>query len=203
MQWIAQNKDIITTLTSIGTLLVWVVYLQVFMSSYRRQLRATLLITRGAGDGLDARCFLSNMSAGAVYVESVMVTVGTASAEAVRHVTDIRDARGQVAEEAGRWTRQGPLDSGESRDLGAFRDLVRQALPPGSTAEEADAALRSITVKVICVYGSEDLPVGATRTFLLHGEGESAQLVGRETNTRQIRGRRERRALFADLERDR
>ena len=71
VQWIAQHSQAISALTSIGTLLVWVIYLQIFVSSYRRQLRATLLITHGAGDGLEARCLLSNMSSGAVHVASV------------------------------------------------------------------------------------------------------------------------------------
>jgi len=58
MQWIEDHREPITALTGLGALAVWVVYLQVFVSNYRRQLRATLLITRGAGAELDAHCFL-------------------------------------------------------------------------------------------------------------------------------------------------
>jgi len=204
VQWIAEHSEIIAALTSIGMLLVWVMYLQLFVSSYRRQVRATLLITRGAGDGLDARCFVSNMSSGAVYVASVMVTVATGTRSAIRAVTDIRNAEGEIAEEAGRWTRQGPLDSGETRDLGSFGSLARQVLAQMSAAgENPEASLRAITVQVIGIYGSEDLPVGASRTFILSGKGEGRQLQGKELDTRQVRSRRGRRKLVADLERDR
>lgn len=203
VQWIAEHREIITALTSIGTLLVWVVYLQVFVNSYRRQLRATLLITRGAGDGLDARCFLSNMSAGAVYVASVLVTLETQSQTTVRVVTDIRDGDGRIVEDDGRWTRQGPLGSGERRDLGSFGSLARQALARTSAAGDlSDLPLRSITLQVIGIYGSEDLPVGARRTFALRKRDGSWRIAGQELNTRQIRGRRDRRKLIADLERD-
>lgn len=203
MQWIAENRDIITALTSIGTLLVWVVYLHVFVNSYRRQLRATLLITRGAGDGLDARCFLTNMSAGAIYVASVLVTLQTQSKTTLRVVTDIRDGDGRIVEDAGRGTRQGPLGSGEKQDLGSFGNLVRQALSQTSAAGDlSDLPLRSITVEVIGIYGSEDLPIGARRTFVLRKSGGTWQIAGKELNSRQIRGRRGRRKLIADLERD-
>lgn len=202
MPWIAEHPQVISALTSIGTLLVWVIYLQVFVNSYRRQLRATLLITRGAGDELDARCLLSNMSSGAVYVESVVVTLSTASRTIVGPVTDIRDARGEITEQAGRSTRQGPLDGGESRDLGSFASLVRQVLAQTSV-ELSQTELEAITVKVIGIYGSEDLPVGACRTFLLRDEGGRRRMSGEGVRTRQIRTWRERRRLIADLERDR
>lgn len=204
MQWIAEHRDTITTLTSIGTLLVWVVYLQVFVNSYRRQLRATLLITRGAGDGLDARCFLTNMSSGAVYVASVLVTLQTQSQTTVRAVTDIRDGGGRIVEDAGRWTRQGPLANGERLDLGSFGSLAGQALSRTSAAgDPSDLPLRSITIEVIGIYGSEDLPVGARRTFVLHKRDGDWQIAGQELSTRQIRSRRGRRKLVTDLERDR
>lgn len=202
MQWIAAHREIIATLTGVGTLLVWVVYLHVFVSSYRRQSRATLLITHAAGDGLDARCLLSNMSAGPVYVASVLVTLETQSQSAATPVTDIRDAEGAVAEEAGRWTRQGPLNSGETRDLGSFGSLARQALL-AIPAESPPVSLRSMTVRVVAIYGSEDLPIGASRTFLLTREGGRWRIKGRELSARQIRSRQERRKLIADLERDR
>jgi len=204
VQWIAEHSQSITALTSIGTLLVWVVYLQLFVHSYRRQLRATLLITRGAGDDLDARCFLSNMSLGSVHVESVQVTVQAQSGTTVRPVTDIRNAEGEITEEAGRWTRQGPLGSGEARDLGSFRSLMRQALAnTAGTGGIFPDQIEAITIQVIGIYGSEDLPVGARRTFILRSDGQTSEILGEEMGTRQIRNRRDRRKLVSDLEKDR
>ena len=38
MQWIADHREVITTQTSIGTLLGWVVCFKLLANSYRRQL---------------------------------------------------------------------------------------------------------------------------------------------------------------------
>ena len=56
MEWIKGHSGIITALSGVGSLLVWIICLQVFVRSYRRQLRATLLTTRGSGVCLDSRC---------------------------------------------------------------------------------------------------------------------------------------------------
>jgi hypothetical protein len=48
-----------------------------------------LLITRGAGAGLDAHCFLSNMSSGPVHVASVLVKLETPAGSLICPVTDM------------------------------------------------------------------------------------------------------------------
>lgn len=204
MEWIKGHSEIITALSGVGSLLVWIIYLQVFVRSYRRQLRATLLITRGPGEGLDSRCFLSNMSAGPVYVESVLLRLQTRAGTTSHPVTQRRPPDGGERHEVGRRTRQGPLDSGESRDIGSFREMIEEASTDASfPGDSPEAWLRSVSVEVIGIYGSEDLPVGARRPFTLrHVDGRPC-LEAREVRTRQILKRRERRQLVADLERDR
>ncbi|WP_353641459.1 hypothetical protein [Mesorhizobium sp. WSM2239] len=118
LQWIADNRELITALTGFGTLLVWVIYLQIFISNYRRQVRATLLIARGPGEGLEARCFLSNMSSG--YLQSVLVKIETAAKTLICPVTDMLDLEGEVPADSRLRTRQGPLASGETRDIGSL-----------------------------------------------------------------------------------
>ncbi|ODN71039.1 hypothetical protein [Methylobrevis pamukkalensis] len=190
MDWIASNSDAVSALTSAGTLVVWLVYLQVFISSYRSSLRATLVITRGAGEGLAARCLLANMSSGAVYVSSVQIRLALEGGDVAGAVTNI-DTEGT--------TRQGPLEAGASRDLGSFGDLVRQAF---AAAARPPSSFRRMTVEAVGIYGSEDLPVGARRTFLIRGDGATTALRSEELWTEQIRGRRDRRKLMADLARD-
>ncbi|WEX10554.1 hypothetical protein [Chelativorans sp. AA-79] len=207
MQWIEQNHDLITALTGAGTLLVWVIYLQVFVSSYRRQLRATLLITRGAGEDLEGRCFVSNMSSGPVYVQSVIVTLDTPDATLICPVTDVLELEGDgVPNDPRLRTRQGPLSTGEIRDIGTFGSLVRHVLKTqtgGSVASRAEqAAVTAVTIEVLGIYGQEDLPIGARRRFVLHDEEGRIHIEGEDIATKQIRGRRERRRLVSDLQRD-
>lgn len=206
LQWVAQHREVITALTGLGTLIVWVIYLQVFVSNYRRQLRATLLITRGAGDGLEARCFLSNMSSGPVYVQSVLVTLGTAKKTFVFPVTDMLELERETPAIPQERTRQGPLASGEIRDIGSFGNLIAHALRGTQTPSNegiAPMAVQLVTIEVVGTYGSEDLPVGARRRFLVVEENGRFRIQGKHLQTQQIRGRRERRRLLADLARDR
>ena len=206
MDWIAQHREVITALTGLGTLMVWVIYLQVFVSSYRRQLRATLLITRGAGHGLEARCFLSNMSSGPVYVQSVLVTLGTPDATFVLPVTDMDHPNSEAPADPRERTRQGPLASGETRDMGSFGNLIEHALRGAPTSSDkglAPAAVQLVTIEVVGIYGSEDLPIGARRCFLVVEENGRLRIRGEVLQTEQIRGRRQRRRLVIDLARDR
>lgn len=203
LQWISDHSQLITALTGVGTLLVWVIYLQVFVSSYRRQLRATLLITRGPGEGLAARCFVTNMSAGPVYVQSVMVTLEAPQRTLVMPATEIHDAERDA--HALQRTRQGPLQPAQIRDIGSFDHLIAPALREiGDRVEAREAleALEGVTITVVGAYGSEDLPIGARRRFALAMSGDKVQLHGATIETEQIRKRRERRTLLGDLRRD-
>ena len=206
MQWISDHSQVITALTGVGTLLVWVIYLQVFVSSYRRQLRATLLITRGPGEGLAARCFVTNMSAGPVYVRSVMVTLEAPQRTLVMPATEIHDAERDA--QALQRTRQGPLQPAQIRDIGSFDHLIAPALREiGDRVDAPDAlaafeGLEGVTITVVGVYGAEDLPIGARRRFALAVSGDKVHLHGATIETEQIRKRRERRTLLGDLRRD-
>ncbi|WP_137388776.1 hypothetical protein [Rhodoligotrophos defluvii] len=206
MQWIAEHRELIAALTGMGTLLIWLIYLQVFISNYRRQLRATLLIMRGAGDGVEARCFICNMSSGPVYVQSVIVTLETPDEAIVHPVTDMLDLEGDAPADPRLRTRQGPLAGGELRDIGSFGNLVRHVLRGnghGSDHEGLQTAIRSVVIEALGIYGSEDLPIGARRRFVLLEKDGAMRIHGEGLQTQQIRTRRERRRLLADLERDR
>lgn len=199
MQWITEHSALISALTGFGTLLVWIVYLHVFVSSYRRQLGATLLITRGPGDGLAARCFLTNMSAGPVYVLSVIITLETPKGTLIRPATEMHESDEPGSSRPLERTRQGPLQPAAIRDIGSFGHLVDAALREGDARlDEVEA----VTIAVLGVYGSEDLPVGARRRFLLSREGAGVRVHSATIDTAQIRRRGERRKLLADLQRD-
>ncbi|WP_337918686.1 hypothetical protein [Pseudaminobacter soli (ex Zhang et al. 2022)] len=196
----------ITALTGLGTLMVWVIYLQVFISSYRRQLRATLLITRGAGQGLEARCFLSNMSSESIYVQSVLVALWAPEKSMAFPVTDILGLDNEAPADPWKRTRQGPLGSGETRDIGSFGNLIEQglrALQTDSREGIAPMAIQRLTIEVVGLYGSEDLPVGARRRFLVLEENGRPRIQAKGIQTQQIRGRRERKKLESRLARDR
>jgi len=78
LQWLSENKDWISTLTSIITLLVWLFYAQLLYSGFRRQRQPRVLINRGVGrEGLNSPCLICNMSEEAIYVYFILVVLET------------------------------------------------------------------------------------------------------------------------------
>lgn len=185
-------------------MLVWLVYLQLFARNYRRQMRATLLISRGPGAGLEARCFLSNMSSGPIYVLSVLGTVETDDDVFVTPVTDRLYFEGEAPLDSLQRTRQGPLPNGGIRDIGSFDGMVKHVLSGRREPSDVPASgICAITIEVVGIYGSEDLPVGARRRFLFVDREERLHVRGEKLDTSQIRKKRERRKLLNDLSYDR
>lgn len=215
LSWLQEHSQAISAVTGLGTLGVWLIYLQVFVSNYRRQLRAKILISRGAGSGLESRCLVSNMSAAPVYIQSVIVTLDLDGERLMAPVTDLSGREDdQTGTGAGLPTRQGPLASGELKDVGTFGNLVRHVLHSDGADDrggEVDRGgedeqlrrLRSVQIELLGVYASEDLPVGARRTFLASAGNRGIELKGQTPFTTQLRSRRDRKQLAAVLEHDR
>lgn len=205
LEWITSNHQIIGVLANVSMLLVWIAYLQVFVSSYRRQKRPNVLVNRGAGSALDARCLISNMSAEAIYIESLIATVETADGRWSCPVTDMQEAaRTEGHADLGLATRQGPLLPGHFIDIGSFQSLIDPVLRVGAEPRRGVAPdglmdLVAFEIKVIVVHGSEDLLAGAVRRFDLVRQQDRLLVRGHEVGTRQIRSRRKRKKLRDDL----
>lgn len=207
LEWIVSNRELASLLVSLGTLLVWVTYLQVFLASYRRQRRGAILITLGQGRGLDGHCLVTNMGAEPVFILALIAQVEGDGGVRSRAVTELEGEQWSEPSDLRLWTRQGPLDSSKLRDMGALRSMVNHVLDadagtgPGNGApEQAVTGLRSVLIRVIAAHGSEDLPIGAERAFEVVDDGTEPTLRPRSHSTRQIRSRRERRRLVRLLE---
>ncbi|MFC1457664.1 hypothetical protein ACETIH_13215 [Microvirga arabica] len=201
--WIASNHQVIGAMANIAMLFVWIAYLQVFVSSYRRQKRSKILINRGAGSGLEARCLISNMSAEAIYIESLIVSVETTDGHWSYPVTELLEGRSDL-ELA---TRQGPLQTGQLIDIGSFQSLIQPVLRRGmgldGTVAPSDLDnLVAFEIKVIAVHGSEDLLSGAVRRFDVIRQQNRLLLKGHAVATQQIRSRRERKRLEDEVKAD-
>lgn len=202
MTWILENHQLIAALTSMGMLVVWITYLQLFLASYRRQRKATILIRLGQGRGLDAHCLVTNMSAEPIYLHTLVARLDGPGGTMACPITEL-DGEDLIADADPRLrTRQGPLGSGEIRDIGTVRAIlehVRRAQGDGSGAIPSGSGTHTLQIRVIAIYGSEDLPVAAERSFdILDGEA-GPRLRPRSYGAVQVRSRRERKALARDL----
>jgi hypothetical protein len=200
LEWLASNHELAALVVSLCTLLVWVTYLQVFLAGYRRQRRGAILITVGQGHGLEGRCLVTNMGAEPVYILALLAQVESRDGVCIRAITELEGEQWSEPSDLRLWTRQGPLDSSELRDMGTLQSMVNHVLDAGAGAhagnegpEQRAAGLRSVLIRVIALHGSEELPIGAERAFDVVGDG--ATLHPRTYGTRQIRSRRGRRQL--------
>lgn len=196
--WISQNVELLSLLVQFGMLAVWVIYLQVFLFSYKRQTRSKIVINRGAGVDLDARCLISNMSSDAMYIESILASVEAEQGEWRCAVTDIESSSEHRPDDPKKLTHQGPLASGEYMDIGSYRELLERAVDGRGRLE---AVLKDLTgpviaqIQVVADYASEDLLVGARRRFKLEPQEQGWLLEPQDGGTKQVRSRRERRKI--------
>jgi hypothetical protein len=204
IDWISRNHQIVSIALNFAMLLVWIAYLQVFVSSYWRQTRAHILLTMGSGSTLSSRCLVGNMSSAAIYVHSIVLDLELANRRVTCAVTDPDGLEEwQEPTELGLWTRQGPLQPGCVRDMGAFDTMLGHALRSEAGGDSPDAAvpgsLRGFSVRIIASYASEDLPVAAERSFEVVRSDAALRLRPSAAQARQIRSRRQRRRIGEEL----
>ncbi|MEG0183106.1 MAG: hypothetical protein RR704_06590 [Stenotrophomonas sp.] len=182
------------------TALIWVVYLSVFLRSYRRQQRPSILITSGAGKHLDAHCFVTNLGLEPVYLLDVVIDLIEPGGNVVRAVIPERTehvSKGPAAEDEDirRATNVGPLSSGGERDLGRFRTLIERASTE-NPAIKAGVAFTSLEITVVLVTASQAELCGASRCYRIeHPAAGEPRLHARTIKARQLQGYFARRNL--------
>lgn len=164
-----------------------------------------ILINRGAERSLSARCLVTNMSRDPIYIQSVIVRIVAEDGEHKAYITDAEDIR--RSGEGSDWkvlTRQGPVQPGAMFDMGSYASVLDYAADVcfGETSfasSKLAQSTRLFEISVLGVYGSEDLLIGASRTFELFRDGSSLEIRVTEALTRQITRRSERRKLALEL----
>lgn len=199
MDWITEHSDLINVMSNVGMLVVWITYLQVFLAGYRRQKKATILINRGGGGGLDAHCLVTNMSAEAIYVHTLIARLKGPSGTIACPITEPDESeQWQEPSDLRLWTRQGPLESGKVRDMGTMQAILDHVRSACLSADAVQAARNAdeLELQVIAVYGSEDVMVAARRCFRIVHDPAGMELRPLTLATEQIRSLRERRHII-------
>jgi hypothetical protein len=192
VDWVSQNSEFLQVLLNALMVVIWIVYLQIFLVSFRRQQRTDILINLGAGEGLKARCFVSNLSLEPLYLLDVMVALTTDDGVHEAVVTDraeLRDAQLNRPSEA---TNQGPLESGGFVDIGSINDLLERASPSlqGVTADN----ITYVEFTALAQTASSSEIVGARRCYRLRKTEGRIDLAPTQIAATQIRswwGRRQ------------
>lgn len=202
MAWLIEHRQLISIFIDVGMLLVWITYLQIFSAGFRRQRKATILINVGQSQGLDTHCLVTNMSAEPIYIHTVFATLGWRGGSVTCPVTELGGESWSKPSDLELWTRQGPLASANIRDMGALKAIIDHVRRSTSSTGEAPPPGReplTLEIRIVAIYGSEDLPVAASRHFDIVPTHDEPALRARSYAARQIRSRRERRQIARAL----
>lgn len=203
MEWLNANAQAISAVASICTLFVWVFYAQLLYNGYARQRRPRVIINRGRGTGVDAICLISNMSSEAIYVQHLVAVLHTQKRSYSLDVVEYQQHRSELQtgepQEASYRTHQGPLASGDYLNIQSFGDIVNQVK---EYWEIDDSLLQKqniqLEIRVIAIYGSEDMPTGASRTFYLDmNASPNHQLIPASVDTDRLNSRGQRKRVLA------
>ncbi|GGC83429.1 hypothetical protein [Vreelandella lutescens] len=197
MQWLNDNAQAISAVTSVFTLFVWVFYAQLLYNGYVRQRRPRIIVNRGKGIGTDALCLISNMSSEAIYIQHLVAVLHTGDGIYELDVVEYQQQSGDDDEACYR-THQGPLASGDYLHIQSFGSIVKQL----TRHWQLDNQLLSqqtlkLEIRVIAIYGSEDMPVGASRCFSLDLKAEPLhQLMPLKVDTERMNSRQDRKRVL-------
>jgi hypothetical protein len=171
LDWIRENSNMLSVIASFGTLLVWIFYAQLLFSGFKRQRRPRVLINKGVGfRDLDSPCLICNMSQEAIFLQFIMVRLKTNRGTFMVPATDSEEGAIDEGKEH-EASRQGPLASGDFMKMKSFGLAVAKAAKQGDIQttrglpKDPDIRFYSVELTVIYIYGPDDQPVGAQRTF--------------------------------------
>lgn len=197
MEWLNDNAQAISAVASICTLFVWVFYAQLLYNGYVRQRRPRIIINRGKGVGTEALCLISNMSSEAIYVQHLVAVLHT---QEHSHELDVVEYQQQSTEDdkVDYRTHQGPLASGDYIHIQSFSAIIKQLQQHWNIEQQAlEQQGLQLEIRVIAIYGSEDMPTGASRYFQLDLTAEpNHQLTPVWIDSRRMNSRRERKRVL-------
>ncbi|WP_131618214.1 hypothetical protein [Roseivivax marinus] len=175
--------------------IIWVIYLQLLFSSMRRQRRTNLEITRAGEPGEDAKCLVSNMGAEPVYIKSIIVDVVADGKRYSAAATQRREITQDQLSDLKEKTTEGPLDSGNSRDVGSFKDLLGRIME-FCDIERLKDDIEEIKILVAVNSGFSKQMAAAEQTFSVTPDGHgSMYLTQKKVSSTQLRRRKVRRKI--------
>ncbi|MGK9054268.1 hypothetical protein [Neorhizobium petrolearium] len=203
LAWLTSNEELLNLIANWAMVAIWVVYLQIFLRSFKRQTLPKIVINRAAGSSLEASCFVSNMSPEPIYIESVVVELVCGELKFAAAVTDFDpDHPGNSGADPKQRTYQGPLAPSAYTSLGTFQYLLDTLSDrTGCNIECLKSSQQPmlIEISILADYASERLLIGAKRTFITFCKDERWKLNEEALETQQLRSNRERRRLRTRL----
>lgn len=198
LNWISQNAQSLNFFANVGTLIIWLVYAQLLYLGFRRQRHVHMIINRGWRKDINALCIISNMSKEPVYIEYIIAELETSEGTLTLDITDLDQEYNEGDEESEQQkpislndsTRQGPLHSGDFLHIGSFSNVVKRLASQGKIEMEehrptGNLEFLSLKIELICMYGPENSPFSAQRSYDLRKQEPYGTLVPLSWDTKQ------------------
>ncbi|AUC55207.1 hypothetical protein CDO87_19465 [Sagittula sp. P11] len=196
--WILDNAAALSVALNTAMLLVWLAYLQLFLTSIRRSNRAVIHIDMAAGQNEDARCIVTNMGADTVYILGVKVDLDCDGDAREALVTDVLEEDGPLGGDFRERTNQGPLAGGEAMDIGSFHNIVdRAAMRMGE--DISLTTCHSVEITVVVAAQQAHRLLGGHKRYDITRENGALRFRSEDILTRQITSGRRRRQLARDI----
>lgn len=195
--WLAENSAMVQAITAIITALVWIVYLQILVSGFRRQRRSIILIHGAGNDNLDPRIFVTNLGLENIYVLEILMEVTRKGDRQERSVTDRTEVAADALATPSDASLQGPLASGAWIDIGSIDDLLKR-LHRGDDVSAHDR-IHEIGITVAAVSPTATGIVAARMDFTVLPEAGGLRLLPKRLHATQIRSAFRRRQVAARL----
>ncbi|HKK30796.1 MAG TPA: hypothetical protein VKA18_10435 [Alphaproteobacteria bacterium] len=200
LSWIAEHHAVVNSMISIVTVLVWIIYLQLFINSLLRQRRSNILINRSAGNDDKARCVVVNMGAEPIYLANIIADIDIGGHQYSAIVTDRDEMTKEDLTDPLKATTQGPLESGQYRDVGSLHELIWRALR-NRHLEGRDSEVEGLILTVAAVSGhSAYIAAGRQKFYVRSRYGQRVYLPA-STDSEQLRSYWERRRIRGRLDR--
>ncbi|MDP0500941.1 MAG: hypothetical protein Q7P63_12675 [Verrucomicrobiota bacterium JB022] len=158
-QWISSHHNLLTVLTNAAMLAVWVVYAQLLLRTYKQQRKPRMVISSSTGKKGGSRILACNLSARAVFVETVMLRLSLEGDKKTERFID-ESVVGQE-ELDGLF---GSVQPGKAVELGPILGLIANAWQEKKESLPVED-YREVEIVVIGFYAENRIPFAAGRRF--------------------------------------
>ena len=190
--------DYIGPVSSAVMAIIWLVYLQLILSQYRRNNRPYLIFHHAQNENPDALCLLVNMGERPVHVVCVQAVIKMTSGEEHKLAVTEFERINVTEQDVQQTLRQGPLLNGGYLILGTFRDIIEKTQNEiGLNASLED--VECLELRAAVIHAPSKHPVGAKRAFVLkHNTGTC--VYPKDINTRQMVKRKDKQEVAKWIE---
>lgn len=186
MEFLETHSTLIQTLLQATVAFAWLISIYLLLMNFLRQRQSVILINRGTARGKLARCYVTNMGSEPIYLLAAFVYLESVSDSYLAPVTERDELHLEDLNHPSEASNQGPLKTGEVRDIGDFATLEKRARDKATDTSPPDVPDR-FSVVIVAISGHAAHLVGAQQTFSVAGPPNDLNYLPTSAVARQIK----------------